>query len=453
MPEQGAAVVDSSQILQDLLGNTNQAIDRVRDRTGSANALERQIAGVEDQIKEAVKIRDKGVRDARLRVLETTLEALEQDAATEEKDLAAAVFGLNTIIEQMGAEYTNLGKFNTNEQAPIDKATADQTAGEAELEVAKQKTFFKGRAIAAAEENIRVAKGAIKTATEDAQRKMRARLQGADMEASLQEFTLRVERTVQIMEARREEINTQVQVVGAARVRTFEEKGRAAQALEKLQGGLTEVEAELQTEEEKLRGLENGTPDHARQTEAIAALRAKVEQVRGEHNTALIYFQSKERFAEDMLIHERTQMKLRDNMRMWITMLRSDTEARVITFRSRLEAQKGMADQDIARRLDEVGVEVDLRNAEYMASAGALSDRLRMDRVEKHPDIIRQLAGIAAAQAEAVAQIRHREREAIAAFKAQYGIDPTNSSFFRFEGEETGASGGEDSRPDRPRSF
>src|SRR5262249_39586066 len=146
-------------------------------------------------------------------------------------------------------------------------------------------------------------------------------------------------------------------------------------------------------------------------------------------------FQSKEKFAAELEVHERTQQKLRDNQQMWITSLRSDTEERVVTFRSRLEAQKAVSDQDVAKNLDELGAEADQRNLEFMAAAGAAPDRLRMEKIEKHPKRLQDVAAVQAAQAEAVAAIRTREAKMIQYFKEKYGIDPTRSSFFHYADE------------------
>src|SRR5262249_54844094 len=169
------------------------------------------------------------------------------------------------------------------------------------------------------------------------------------------------------------------------KVKAFEVKEQAARALEKLDGDLNQQEAALKREEEILPTLENGTEAHAEQTAKISSLRAKVEEIRGRRNTAFVLFQSKEKFAAELEVHERTQQKLRDNQRMWITSLKSDTEERVVTFRSRLEAQKAVSDQDVAKNLDDLGAEADQRNIEFMAAAGAASDRLRMPKIENDP--------------------------------------------------------------------
>jgi cytidylate kinase len=55
---------------------------------------------------------------------------------------------------------------------------------------------------------------------------------------------------------------------------------------------------------------------------------------------------------------------------------------------------------------------------------------------------VAKIAKVQAHQAEAIQQIRLREREAIEKFKQQYGIDPTRSSFFSYEGGGDAAGGG-----------
>jgi hypothetical protein len=238
------------------------------------------------------------------------------------------------------------------------------------------------------------------------------------------------------MEDRMEQIKLQVKAVTARKTSAFEAKEAAAQDLERLDVELSEKEADLRREEEDLSTHVNGTAEHSAQTQKVSDLRADVEDIRGKRNTAFTLFQSKEKFATELEIHERTQMKLRDNQKMWIVSLRSDTEERVVTFKSRLEAMKAMSDQKVAQQLDDLGAEVDQANAEFMARAGSASDRARMEKVEKHPERILEMTRVQEAQAESMSVIRKREGGAIAQFKEKYGIDPTASSFFHYAEED-----------------
>ncbi|MDO8669255.1 MAG: hypothetical protein Q7K65_03095 [Candidatus Buchananbacteria bacterium] len=419
------------EILQQLLDNTDQAVKSIEGR--SQAAIEEQLAGIEKKFSEAEKIKDQNERDIRLKVLEAEFRSLSKDAAQEEKDLAEAVFGLNGMLETMGAEYDNLGQLSESDQAGIKKAENAIAEAEQDLLSAQGKRWFRSHAVSQAELAVQETKSRLKQLQDESRKNARQRLMHADMSTSLQEFQVRVEKTIAIMTRRLNDITTQLKSVSVRKSKAFEIKEAAAQALEQLDSNLNEAEASLRGEEELLETMINGTKEHSAQTEKVSNLRAQVEDLRGNRNTAFTLFQSKEKFSAELEIHERTQMKLRDNQRMWIVALKSDTEERVVSFKSRLEAMKAAADQEIAKELDDMGSQVDQNNAEYMARVGSASDRLRMDKLEKHPERIRKIVEVQQAQAEAVSAIRQRETKAIDDFRKRYGIDPTRSSFFHYE--------------------
>ena len=435
--------MNTDQLLQQLSGDTESAISQLESRAEAEQDFAQRFSEIEQQMDEAAKIRDTSQRDIRMKVLAADLEELRKDAATEEEDLAQAVFGLNAMLEGMGEEYANLNKPDSKEEAAIKAAEQKLEQAKDRLDGAKNRRFFKQRAITDARADLQEAEQSLKTLTQKVQRDARQRLLQADMESSLQQFMLRVEKTLQIMEARKTDIERQLKSVAVKKDSAFKVKEQAAKVIEDLDQKLNAGEDKLRAEEDMLASLVNGSAEYATQTQKISELRAEVEDLRGRRNTALVLYQSKEKFAAELEVHERTQMKLRDNQRMWITALRSDTEERVVTFRSRLEAMKAMADQDIAKQLDDMGAELDQKNVEYMARAGAVSDELRMKRMEKHPERVAQIANVRAAQAEAIQRIRERELKMLERFKEQYGIDPTRSSFFHYVGEGVGETVGE----------
>lgn len=441
----------SNQLLESLIKDTERSLSSLEQRPDLMN----EVSSIEQKYDEASKIKDEQERNLRMKVLEADFRNLRETSRQEEQDLASAVFGLNAILEGMGRDYMELGKLGPGEQGLITQAEAELARMKQErLEAEQVWNLFgrRDRAIADADQKIQQAETRIEEAKNEARRLARQRLMSADMEHSLQDFMHRVAKTISIMEHRMKEIDKQLQAVTTRKAASFDVKQKAAEALETLDAELNDSESELRREEEIIQTLVNGTKEHADQTEKVSNLRAKVEEMRGRRNTAFVLFQSKEKFAAELEIHEKTQMKLRDNQRMWITSLRSDTEERVTTFRSRLEAMKAMSDQDVAKQLDDLGAAVDQSNAEYMAMAGAASDRVRMSKIEQHPERVAKIAQVQAHQAEAIQQIRMRETEAIERFKKQYGIDPTKSSFFSYEGGDgagAGAGGGEEpgSRP------
>ena len=428
---------DSSVLLQELMQDTQKAIQSVESRRDVKTDIEK----IEAQLEEVSRIKDPTERNVRTKVLEAEFKRLREDTAMEEKDLSQAVFGLNALMESMGQDYGNLLKLKPEEESLVSQARQGLRNAETQKQQAALKwNIFGARdmAIAEAEQAILRAQQRIKDAEAEAKKRARQRLMSASFEQSLQEIMLRVDNTIRIMRARMETVGQQLSAVANRKKQAFSVKEQAATALEKLEVNLNESEAELVREEETLTTMVHGSSDYSEQEEKISNLKARVEDIRGRRNAAFTLFQSKEKFATELEIHERTQTKLRDNLRMWITALQSDTEERVVTFRSRLEAMKAVSDQDIAKQLDDIGAEADQRNAEYMARAGSASDRLRMERVEKHPERIKKIVEVQSAQAEAVAQIRVREQKAIDEFRKRYGIDPTKSSFFTYSDQPAG---------------
>ncbi len=451
---QGGSTID---ILDQLERDTSSSLSKIQQRT-EGPTMDQKLEELQAEMDRAVQIKDDKERDIRVRVLTTTLEKLREDAAQEEQDLAQAVLGLNAKIESLGDEYKVLNVQAPEELAVITRAQARLTEAKnavpnREIELANIAEmwfeFRRRKARAKLEEQIKLAEAQVQNAEQglveaqaESKRMQRQRLMKAKMDASIQEFTVRVAKTIEIMQRRVEVVKGEIASVKARKAQSFDIKERAAKAVEDLDAKLNQAEAQLKDEEEKLTSLANGTEEYAKQTEIISNKRAEVEELRGRRNTAHVLFQSKERFAIELETHERTQMKLRDNLTMWITLLRSDTEARVTTFKSRLEAMKAMSDQDVAKDLDKLGVAMDRNNAEYMAQAGAVSDRLRVDRMEQHPQIVKKLMEIAAAQAQAHQVIREREAEVLRVFREKYGIDPMSTSFFTYAHHNDGVTSG-----------
>lgn len=422
--------------VQKMQVDTERAIATLEGRAASGVDLEQRFQRIQRQLEEVEQIKDAQERDIRTRVLEADLDELRKAASQEEKDLAQAVFGLNVELETMGKEFfVELAEFTPEERAPVAEAETELARAKQQLKNAKD-AFFVGRATNKANAAIDAANAKLQKAEQEAKRRMFLRQQQADMEGSLQRYMAVVQRTINLMKQRIEQTTRQIEIVNHRKTEAYQAMEEAAKSLERLDADLSAAEGDLKHQEEVLLGVTAGTEEYVGQEQKISDLRTHVEAIRGDRNTQLVLFQSKQRFTQELDVHERTQMKLRDNETMWMTALRSDTEERIVTFRSRLDAMKMASGQQFTKLLDEVGVAADLHNVEYMAQLGAASDELRMRRIEKHPEILKRTVQAKAAQTEKVQEIRVREAEAIEEFKKTYGIDPMDSSFFHYQKEE-----------------
>ena len=431
----------SAAMLQELLGNVEQATKQVTERMDAQVDLGSTFDALQKDLDEAAKIENDEERRVRMRVLTTSLEEIRSRMPQDEKDLATAVFSLNGYLEGLGKEYKALGERNVGEQAIVDTAKQAVVDAEAAFTDAKASRFFRGTKVRNAEEALATAKAGVSAAEAQADQLARTRLRSADTEQSLQVFQVYAQKIKTIIQERRKAVEAMIGVVTARKDAAFAIKAQAATALEKFDADLTRLEAELQGAEEKLSSLENGSSDHSAQSQIVSDLRVSVQEIGGRRNTAFAMFQSKETYCEEHEIHLISQRKMYDNLTLWMTVIQSDTEERVVTFRSWVEARKAASDQDAAQKIDKIGKEIDRQATEDMAAFGAASDRLRMERIKDHPKRMRDVARVQAAQAEATAQIRLEMGEAIAAFKEKYGIDPTASSFFSYEGGKEGDAG------------
>lgn len=382
--------------------------------------------------------------DIFVKAREATFESLEKHVSEEQDVLAKAVFGIKAIMKKFGEDFfSDLERLKPEEQKLIDDAVAEKGAANTELEEAKQKWNIFGsrdRAIDAANDKIKLADEKIKTAEETAKNMARNRLLSADLRDSLGEFTYIVERGISLLEKRIDSMSKQRLKATARKQAAFETKNKAARVLELVRAEKEQKEAELEIEAEKIEAMANGTEEHSKQTELVSELRRKTEELRNKYNETFILFQKKEEFAKFFEIDEQNMMKVISNHKMFAIALRATSEEQRVTFQNRLETMQGASDQEVASHLDETGSKINQNNAEYQAMVGAVSDRIRMEMIERHPDIMENIAKIQQAMAENEQLIRKREGKSYDDFMKMYGVDPLREFYFSHTEKEVNVS-------------
>jgi myosin heavy subunit len=390
--------------------------------SAGSELLNERFERIQEQMEKVEKIKDAQKRNIAEGVIKAELDQLVKDSMQGEQDFADAVSALDEMIEQFGSDFEKLVHLNAEEQKLIDDAKAD-------LESAKSAWWSREAKTAQAE-------SALKEAEAQAKKSMRSRLKKANYELSTQIFQQRARETIRIMQAGMKSVSEQLKNVSARKKEAFKTLDQAAVAMKELEGKTKRAEAQLRNAEEELAGLTNGTPEFVATQAKVSDLREKVTALNGDYNIALGIHQSKERFAAQLEVHEITNTKLRDNLRNWIAVLESDTQERVATILSRLEAAKRMVEQEVAAQLDKMGAKFDQENTEFMAKAGRVSDDLRMKRVEEQAPRMRDLVEVMKGQAQASKDIQKREDAVRQDFMKRYGIDPFAGSFLA-RAEET----------------
>lgn len=384
-----------------------------------------EMESLKEEMEEATSIKDEQQRNIRLQVLNAKLDELRQAVKKEEQDLAEAVLGLNAIMANIGGDFSQLTELNDVEKALIEKAENAVAQAKERLTEAEDAWFFKEKRVAEANDDIKQAEHLLTKARAEADKMMRQRLLNHSLEDSLQEFQMRVVRTIDIMKKRLKDITAQVQAVSVRKNAAFEAKQQAAEDLAQFKQQVEETEGELVTAESNLMEYANGSAEYTKQEQLISELKARLEEATGFRNQALAVFQSKEKYATELEVHEVAQKRLQANQLMWIKSLESDTEESVVTYRSRLEAMKSSSDQEIAQELDKLGARLQQANTEYMAKVSVASEQLAQDKFAQAPERYRKLIEIQAAQTEALAKAGLNMKEMVKGMVEKYGIDKT----------------------------
>lgn len=372
---------------------------------------------------------DKRAAEARLKILDHTLEDLKEMDVVNERGLAEAVLALNARLEALGQEYVTIENNTPAELAIIKAAEADVNEAKAGIETAKASWFFPGARAKAAQSRYDELVQALDRAKTNVDQMRRSRIMNAKIEQSLQEFNRLVEKTKKLMTDRLLAVNNQLTIVSARKLTALEAKKEANEAFETLDADFEREKANLMAEEQILQTMTAGSKEHTDQGAVVSDTKRRMTDAETARNNALVVFQSKEKFASILEVYEQSFLQMRGSLTMWISALQSDTEERVIVFRARLEGMKAHADQIAADTLDKLGAEVDRESVESVAAYGAAAARNAMKRVESMPERIRDVSRVRELQLEAQAQVMHRMAAQIAEFRTQYGIDPMSTNF------------------------
>lgn len=419
------------QILKDIMGETETSRSALEQRSRRAGEITRQIETLTGDVDTALNVADERRKVALLKVLEAQLQDLHAEDDQNQQDIAQAIWGLDAQLSKLSSDYKSLNKWNAEEQAIADEAQQALDDAKQDLTKAQAAWFFRNRRVAKAQARTDKSDHDLQSAKNRAEAMRGQRLREATIDESLQQIRLQADQTVHIMVTMREVVRKRLDTVRVTKTKLLESKRQMAVDIKKLDGVIDQKRDELQQAQERLVALENGTPEYVAAEQKLSGLKADAEELNGARNAALAKYQSHENFAAQLEIHEQSQIKLRDNLLMWITSLKSDTDGRIVTFESWLDAMKASAVQEGAKNIDDVGAEIDQRGVESMAMIGAASDRARVEHFEDFPKRIKAIHAVSVAQVKAMLATDARMRQVYEDYKRRWGINPLETSFLQ----------------------
>lgn len=427
-----------TDVLDELMGTASAKLEQsqaaVRKRAKVLEGLENIDQPVNEAVDEAT------ARTARVRklILDASMGEVEQYGKEVDAGAGEAVAALLTAVGKVDIIFQNLGQPNDADKA--DLATAEEAVREAELAKAEagQKWLASRRRAATeeAEADIAARKAAVEELKAEIQARCNARLRTAKIDSILQQLEVIARRVYGGLETERAGELKQLKIVADAITQLLVEQKQASGIFTELDARFNQETAELAEEEQKLKELASGSPEYAQQNDTVVTLRAKLRETQGNRNNALVKLQTLEDEQAQLEQHQNTHQKLSDNLRIFMTIVKEKTEARVRLFQSWLQARKAQATQDAAANVDRVGSEIDERSVLDMAAMDAASGRLTLDTIEAHPGRMRRFGEIAAVAAEDEARFRERMGALINEYAEKYGVDPMASSVLTYQGKD-----------------
>ena len=211
------------------------------------------------------------------------------------------------------------------------------------------------------------------------------RMKTANIDDKLQDLIAKSDVIVQLLEGQLVTLNEQKDKVEANLTETLDEREATVGALEAVREEIKGMDPAIITLENKIAVEQDASARTKLETE-LAALNTRYNELVQDEQVKLAKSQTLERYIEkgktwvDSLQNQAaTQMVL-------INKLQTDTKQRVVLYDALTKSLKTAQQQDVAHRINEIGVQTDQEAQTAMAGIGAATNKRMADMLEAHED-------------------------------------------------------------------
>ena len=211
------------------------------------------------------------------------------------------------------------------------------------------------------------------------------RLRTASIDDKLQDLIAKSDTIVSLLEGQLAELEVQKGQVETNLSATLDERETVVGELEALKGDIQAMDPQIITLENKISVETDAAARTALETE-LAELNAKYNAMVQDEQVKLARSQTLERYIEkgktwvDSLTNQAaTQMVL-------INKLQTDTKQRVVLYDALTKSLKTAQQQDVAHRINEIGVKTDQEAQTAMAAIGSATNSRMAEMLEAHED-------------------------------------------------------------------
>ncbi len=211
------------------------------------------------------------------------------------------------------------------------------------------------------------------------------RMRTASVDDKLQDLIGKSDIIVRLLEGQLATLNQHKEKVEVNLTETLSERETTVGELEALRDGIQAMDPKIITLEGKI-AVEQGAAARTKLESELAGLNTQYNAMVQDEQVKLAKSQTLERYIEkgktwvDSLQNQAaTQMVL-------INKLQTDTKQRVVLYDALTKSLKTAQQQDVAHRINEIGVQTDQEAQSAMAGIGAATNQRMADMLEKHAD-------------------------------------------------------------------
>lgn len=211
------------------------------------------------------------------------------------------------------------------------------------------------------------------------------RMREASVDDKLQDLISKSDVIVTLLEGQLAELSTQREKVSSNLTDTLDEREFVVGELETLRNDIVDMDPKIISLEGKISVEQDAAARTKLETElaelnALYNERVQLEQVKLANSQTLErYIEKGKSWIDSLQNQEATQMVL-------INKLQTDTKQRVVLYDALTKSLKTAQQQDVAHRINEIGVQTDQEAQTAMAAIGSATNAKMADMMEAHED-------------------------------------------------------------------
>tara|TARA_R110002111_G_C5988299_1_gene371785 strand:- start:365 stop:1711 length:1347 start_codon:yes stop_codon:yes gene_type:complete len=382
-----------------------------------------------DQMKS--KLAQEDDPESRQKILNATLDNVVDMAEKDRSTLLDAIKDLTDYQDEVGIMFEGFSALNAAEQKIIDDAIKRLERAKVELEDANNKpdTWWNnlwGRKskIKAAEDELKDAQKVRDAADNKAKAMFQQRIETADVQTLLNELSFKSQAAIKRLKDRELEIKEVEESLKTAIVEASNNHTKALQKKKEVEDKLEEQYALLKHARQALEEVaDKQSEEYSKALGKVTTLEQKVEELEGLKNAYTTLAASKDSFVHKHNLTIKVLTSLRSNLQTHRAKLKSDTDERLKYYDGYIVALKARTDQEFAAILEHLGVKTDEHIGETLAAMHTASAKARQEMMDNIPVHEKVMQGVYGSYAEALQEIREKDKDIQKNFAERYGID------------------------------